>query len=391
MRSLSSFVAILIILLAIFSCNKKISGPIVLEEEFVYYPLDSFSMGADLSYVNQVEDYGGIYRDSGQVRDPFRIFKDHGCNTVRVRLWHNPDWYYDVLGDSILYSDLKDVEKTIRRAKDLGMAVNLDFHYSDIWADPQQQQTPNAWSGLGPMDLKDSVYNYTLAVLNYLDEQSLAPEMVQIGNEINPGMLHPIGQVFNEDFSTLGELLNSGIRAVRDFSTASGKNIQVIIHYAQLQGAEDWYRNLTHSGQVHDYDIIGLSHYSKWSELNGMSQVTATIKSLRETHDKKVMLVETGYAWTGGYNDDYHNLVSAADSVPGYPYSPEGQLKYMKDLTQAVMDGGGSGIQVWEPAWISSNLTDFWGTGSPWENMTFFDFQGNTLQGIDFMRVKYGR
>src|SRR4030042_4108775 len=53
---------------------------------------DKFVMGADLSYVNQIEDHGGVYKDYNQVRDPYRIFKEHGTNLVRLRLWHNPTW-----------------------------------------------------------------------------------------------------------------------------------------------------------------------------------------------------------------------------------------------------------------------------------------------------------
>ena len=73
-------------------------------------------MGADLSYVNEIEDFGGVYKDSNTVKDAFTIFKNRGTNTVRVRLWHNPQWVAAVTGGK-LYSDLKDVEKTIRRAK----------------------------------------------------------------------------------------------------------------------------------------------------------------------------------------------------------------------------------------------------------------------------------
>lgn len=107
----------------------------------ITYKWQQFVMGADLSYVNEIEDYGGIYKDNGVKKDPFTIFKKYGNNTVRVRLWHNPQWVATVTGGK-LYSDLADVEKTMRRAKAAGMAVNLDLHYADDWADPNQQPTP---------------------------------------------------------------------------------------------------------------------------------------------------------------------------------------------------------------------------------------------------------
>src|SRR5678810_495701 len=127
----------------------------------------------DLSYVNQIEDYGGAYSDSGRLRDCFRILKDHGANTVRVRLWHTPTWVGNI-NNGKMYYDLYGVEKTIRRAKEAGMAVSLDIHYSDRWADPAAQETPAAWAGLPLNILKDSVYNYTLAVLNYYKSKNLS-------------------------------------------------------------------------------------------------------------------------------------------------------------------------------------------------------------------------
>ena len=218
-----------------FTCNKK-NEALQDAPKKIFYKWDSFSMGVDLSYVNQVEDYGGYYKDSGQVRDLFRIMKDHGANTVRVRLWHSPKWIGD-LNKGKMYYDLFGTEKTIRRAKENGMAVNLDIHYSDRWADPAHQETPAAWTGLSLSALKDSVYNYTLAVLNYLKSKNLVPEMVQVGNETNSGMLWPVGKVENNNWQNFAALLNSGVKAVRDFSINSTVKPKIILHVAQLQNA----------------------------------------------------------------------------------------------------------------------------------------------------------
>ncbi len=352
-----------------------------------FYRWDEFSMGVDLSYVNQVEDYGGVYRDSGKVKDCFRILKDYGANTVRVRLWHMPAWV-GKLNNGKLYYDLFGVEKTIRRAKEDGMAVSLDIHYSDTWADPQKQETPAAWAGLSLEILKDSVYHYTLDVLNYFKSKNLVPEMVQVGNETNNGMCWPVGKIVNNDFSNYAVLLKSGIRAVRDFSKSSARKPKVIIHEAQLQTIGWWMNGITNEG-VKDYDIIGLSHYTKWSEVKTMQGVTDTIRMLRKKYKKTVMIVETGYPWTTGNADNYNNIFSPADSAPGYGISEEEQFRYLKDLTQAVMDGGGKGVQYWEPAWITSKLNDGWGTGSSWDNVTLFDFNGNVLRSAGFMCYPY--
>ncbi len=368
-----------------FSCNsKKITANNSTEK---FYKWDEFNMGVDLSYVNQVEDYGGGYRDSGKVKDCFQILKDHGANTVRVRLWHTPTWIGN-LNNGKMYYDIYGVEKTIRRAKEAGMAVSLDIHYSDRWADPQEQPTPSAWANLPLNILKDSVYNYTLAVLNYYKSKNLVPEMVQVGNENNNGMCWPVGKIVNNDFSAYSTLLKSGIKAVRDFSVNSSIKPKVIIHEAQLQTAGWWMQGITANG-VTDYDIIGLSHYTKWSTVKTMQGVTDTIRKLVNTYGKTVMVVETGFPWSTGNADNYGNIFSAADTAIGYSISKNDQLHYLKDLTQAIIDGGGKGIQYWEPAWITSRLNDSWGVGSGWDNITLFDFTGNVLPGADYMKYRY--
>ncbi|MBS1511144.1 MAG: glycosyl hydrolase 53 family protein [Bacteroidetes bacterium] len=376
-------------MLGVTSCKKNVTDtPATTPPQKVYYSTSQFVMGADLSYVNQVQDYGGVYKDSGIVKDPFLIFKNHGTNLVRVRLWHNPAWQQP-LNNGKMYSDLADVEKTIQRAKAAGMAVNLDIHYSDTWADPDHQSVPAAWAGTSLTVLKDSVYAYTLRVLNELKSKNLVPEMVQVGNETNGGMLWPVGHTTGNNFTAFCSLLQSGIKAVRDFSATSIIKPQIILHVAQLQNAMAWCTNVITNGGVTDFDVIGLSHYSKWGTINDMPGITNTIAGLKTSFGKKVMIVETGYLFTTINADSYNNIVDAGAMVPGYPISKEGQLAYMKDLTQAVIAGGGSGIMYWEPAWITSSLRDLWGTGSSWDNMTLFDQSGNTLPAMDYMTWPY--
>ena len=351
------------------------------------YSWDKFVMGADMSFTNQVQDYGGVYSDSGKVRDPFRIMKDHGCNLVRVRLWNNPSWQASLNGGK-LYSDLADVAMTIKRAKAAGMVVNLDLHYSDTWADPGNQKIPAAWKGLSLSVMGDSVYNYTLGVLNTLKSQGLTPEMIQLGNETNSGMLWDVGKVTNNNWVAFASLLNKGIKAVRDFSATSTIKPQIILHVAQLQNGDYWAGGVTGAG-VTDFDVLGLSHYYNYSTVNTMGQVSSTISSLKSKYGKKVMIVEAAYPWTSANADSYPNLYSSSTAVAGYDVSKDGQYKYMVDLTQAVIAGGGTGVMYWEPEWITSTLKDGFGQGSPWDNMTLFDFTGNTIQGIGYMNYGY--
>jgi arabinogalactan endo-1,4-beta-galactosidase len=377
-------------MLANAGCSKKTTAVVnpAATPSKIFYSRSQFVMGADLSFVNQLQDVGVQYKDSSAVKDPFVILKNRGANVVRVRLWHNPQWLKP-LNAGKMYSDLYDAEKTIQRAKNAGMAVNLDLHYSDTWADPGNQTIPAAWNGLSLAVLKDSVYNYTLAVLNYLKAKNLTPEMIQVGNETNQGMLWPAGKTSGSNFTAFCDLLKSGIKAVRDFSASSTIKPEIILHVAQLDFAPYWCTNVITNGGVTDFDIIGLSHYSKWATINVMANIKTAISSLKTTYGKKVMIVETAYPFTTAAADNYNNLIDATAQVSGYPISNEGQYNYMKDLTQAVISGGGSGIMYWEPAWVTSAYRDLWGTGSSWENMCLFDFNNNALPAMDYMTYKY--
>jgi len=352
----------------------------------VFYTTDQLVMGVDLSYVNQIEDNGGRYAD-GPLKDPFQIFKERGANTVRVRLWHHPHWQA-ALNNGQLYNHLADVEKTIQRAKNAGLSVNLDFHYSDTWADPGHQSTPAAWLGLPLATLKDSVYQYTLQTLQYLASKNLVPEMVQIGNETNQGMLFPTGKVVNGNYSNFAALLQSGIQAVRDFSGQSTLKPKIILHVAQFINAKSFVQGITAEG-VHDFDIIGISHYEKWSEGYSFPQITQITRELTSQYGKEVMIVETACPWTSQNADSYSNIISGLEPFAGFPVTKQGQLDYMKALTQALVSGGGSGLMYWEPAWITSSMRDLWGTGSSWENNALFDFTGKALPSMGYFSHAY--
>lgn len=155
----------------------------------------SFYFGQDLSFVNQMEDCGAVYKRDFEPVDPYKLFVELGTNLVRVRLWVDPSWWQEPLnqpdGVKPWYSDFEDVKLTIQRAKNEGLQVLLNFHYSDFWADPGRQLIPRNWleAANNPEALADSVYNYTLAILNELEADGLMPGLVQVGNETNPGML----------------------------------------------------------------------------------------------------------------------------------------------------------------------------------------------------------
>ena len=344
-----------------------------------YPAADPVVLGADLSYINEMEECGGVYREDGQAVDPFVLFADRGANLVRVRLWHTPP---------NRYSAFPDVQRTIRRARDAGMEVLLDFHYSDHWADPSKQAPPAAWQGLTTDIMRDSVYAYTYSVLDRLAEEDLLPEMVQVGNEINPGFLLPYGS--RDDWAQLSKLLKSGIRAVRDVAGHRRTHIDVMLHVAQPEHAMSWFEEAARAG-VEDYDVMGLSYYAKWSSVP-LAELSGKIEALVSSFaPRDLLVVEAAYAWTLAGADSANNILDQGAVAPGYPATPEGQKAYLIDMTQAVLDGGGGGVVYWEPAWISTSCSTPWGKGSHWENAAFFDFnEGNeVLPGIDFLNHAY--
>ncbi len=162
-----------------------------------------------------------LYRRQQHEKNPYTIFKEAGTNLVRVRLWHNPTWTN--------YSNFEDVKITIQQAKNRNMAVLLDFHYSDTWADPGKQQIPAAWindinntEALGTL-----LYDYTYQTLEELSNLNLLPDIVQVGNEINPMILQDGELQWPIDWDRNAALLNRGIRAVRDISDEKNKECYV--------------------------------------------------------------------------------------------------------------------------------------------------------------------
>jgi arabinogalactan endo-1,4-beta-galactosidase len=341
-------------------------------------------LGVDLSYVNEMEDCGGEYRVNGTLMDPYEIFSEAGANLVRVRLWHSPTWTN--------YSTLDDVKRTITRAKEQDMAVLLDFHYSDTWADPEKQIIPAAWASITDEDvLAQAVYDYTSGVLTELDQNGLMPDIVQVGNEINSEILRGENEAgYPINWERNARLINAGIQAVRDSGAQASVNPQVMLHIAQPENVEGWFLAATRAGVV-DFDIIGLSYYPGWSDYS-VEAVGELVNKLYHRFGKDVLIAETAYPWTfDSVSETAGNIINSDFLLPDYPATPVGQKQFLIDLTQNVLANGGLGVVYWEPAWISTACATLWGQGSHWENATFFDFheQNNVHEGIEFLSFSY--
>ncbi len=338
---------------------------------------NDFYYGADLSYVNEMIDCGAFYKnEDNQVKDPYTIFSEAGTNLVRVRLWYSPDW--------TAYSDFQDVKKTIQRAKEEDMEVLLDFHYSDTWTDPQKQHVPAAWEAYleDQEKLGSLLYEYTYKTLNDLAKEQLLPEMVQVGNEINPMILQGEKLVWPIDWDRNAYLINKGIEAVRVVSKEQNQEIGVMLHIAQPENALWWFKEATENGLT-DYDWIGLSYYPLWSEYD-LNEVGNAFTTLIDTYKKRLMVVETAYPFTMDNADSANNILGNEALISGYPASQQGQLDYLNQLKKSIQDAGGEGLVYWEPAWVSTNCSTLWGQGSHWDNATLFDHDNKATKAMSF-------
>ncbi|WP_369434453.1 arabinogalactan endo-beta-1,4-galactanase [Psychromonas sp. MME1] len=347
---------------------------------------NNFIRGVDLSSANQMQDCGIIFYDRDGAKNVYQIISEQGGNLARIRIWVNPNWQ-DADGKVNHYSNYADVKLSIQQAKANNMKVMLDFHYSDTWADPSAQIIPKAWEKyLGDTDsLAARVYLYSNDVLSRLALAQLSPDYVQIGNEIDREIMvpwdnkgYPINWVRN------AALLNAGIKAARKEGNGQAK---IIIHIANASNANHWFWAAKNAG-VTDFDIIGLSYYAQWSELN-IAELGQNIKALKKRYTKDVMIVETALPWTDKWNDQLHNVLAVMPK--GYqPASPENQARWLLDLKKEAIKQSVLGIIYWEPAWVS-NACSASGfkqkSGSSWENATFFDFDNKLIEngGVRFL------
>ncbi len=376
---------------------------------------DTFIMGADISSLAQIEECGGKYYDAdGQEKDMLLILKERGVNWIRLRLWNDPVNDQPVIEGGNLISNkgqrvgggTNGLDRDIglaKRAKALGMKVLLDFHYSDFWADPGKQNKPAAWKGLTGKALEKALYDYTRAVIRRMADEDARPDMVQIGNEINNGMLWPDGKIWGASGETVGgfagfvRILARASRAVRDADrpTKGEAPIKIAIHLAD-GGDNGLYRTVfdqIRKARI-DYDVIGLSYYSYWH--GPVSDLEANLRDVAARYGKDVAVMETAYGFTEADGDGFGNAFKPYDDGErGYLASVQGQATAVRDVIAAVAgvpDRRGIGVFYWEPGWIPVPGAGWrTGEGDSWDNQAMFDFAGNALPSLDvFSRVRTG-
>ncbi|MCF6473441.1 arabinogalactan endo-1,4-beta-galactosidase [Nonomuraea sp. MG754425] len=330
--------------------------------------------GADVSSLAKSEALGGVYRDSaGRAGDALSILSQAGLNYIRLKVWVNPADGYNTKARLL---------PVARRVKALGMGLLIDFHYSDTWADPGKQTKPAAWSGLSSAQLRQAVYNHTYDVLAVLRDQGTTADMVQVGNEINGGLLWPDGS--NTNWAGTAALLNAGYDAVKAVSGST----RVVLHLAN--GGDNglyrwWFDNARTNGIRHD--VIGLSYYAYWH--GTLESFQANINDVATRYGKPVVVVETAYPFTTADDDGWANIISAAEPYPGYRATTQGQsamLTRVADIVRAVPNGLGLGLFTWEATWtgVRGNGWDPAdpSSGNGWENQALFDYADRALPAM---------
>lgn len=314
-----------------------------------------------MSYLPLIESEGTIFKKNGVSENALITLKNTGCKTIRIRIWKNP---------SDNHSGLAEVKALALRVKQAGMKVWLTVHYSDTWADPGNQTIPSDWTSLSFANLKTAVSNYTTLLMT-----EIQPDIIQIGNEINTGFLWPQGHLINNESQCL-QLIAAASAAIRSQSTTT----KIMIHYAGIGSGATWFFNKMSSI---NYDYIGLSYYPVWHG-KILSDLNATITSLGQTHNKKVIIAETAYPFTLNWNDWTNNIVGQNDQlITTYQASNEGQKNFVlaiKDLVK--QNSNGLGFCYWGAEWIAFrglNATN----GSSWENQALWDFNNNALPVMD--------
>lgn len=312
-----------------------------------------FAKGADVGWLAQMEATGyKFYNKDGKEQDCLQILKDHGINTIRLRTWVNPS------DDKASGHNSKDETVAMAvRAQKMGMRIMINFHYSDSWADPQQQRKPVAWWGHDFPQLLKDVHDYTYDVMSALKKAGVQPEWVQVGNETRTGMIYPEGHTLN--WPQLAQLINQGYDAIKAVSPQS----KVVLHVDQ-GNQRQWFRTWFDSAKANGakYDVIGLSYYPFW--LDGkpdyklsIDDLSANLNDMAARYGKEVMIVEIG----------------GEDSKPQNTYD---MLAEVQRRVKAVPGNKGLGVIYWEPqgarSWSHYELSAWGADGRPTKALEAF-------------------
>ncbi len=306
-----------------------------------------------------------FFNRAGVSQDFLSILKDNGVNTVRLRLWHTPV-------DE--HASFEEVKAFSNQLKTMGFQVWLTVHYSDSWADPGKQVAPKDWNVLSFEGLKVHVYNYTQRIMNEIN-----PDIIQIGNEVDNGFLHPLGNIHTNQQQFLS-LISEGIKAVRKVNSTT----KIMIHRADPNNSLSFFNLL----KGLDYDLIGISFYPQWHGKN-LNLLRSQLKQLENAFSQNIVLAETSYPFSLGWVDQTNNVIGNLNQIisPAYPPTPEGQRSFLSDIKTTVKSlDRGVGICYWGAEWVAFEGKNAQFNGSPWENQALFDFSLKATPALEVFK-----
>ena len=367
-----------------------------------------FICGADISTLPDTEADGGRFFDAaGKARPLLEILRENGVNGVRLRVWLDP-----YTADGTPYGggtcDTEKMLELAQRAKESGMGLLLDFHYSDFWCDPGRQGTPKAWHHMTVSRMGQALYNYTAKTLERFEKAGVAPESVQVGNEITNGMCWETARLdrstpeaFADSFDALAALLTAGCRAVRAASDAKS-----VLHL-ENSGNNALWRQWFDQAQGHalDYDIIGASYYPHWH--GSLPQLRANLTDMAERYQKEIQIVETAYPFTAEPFDTSGTgiMIMQDTALPdgsqtAFPYTVKGQADFTRALLETAQQiPRCNAVYWWEPGWLPTPSST-WATraalaeigeaeketGNEWANQCLFDYSGRMTPALTEFR-----
>ncbi len=315
----------------------------------------NYSIGADLSFMKEAEDNGFAFKENGQTKPCIEIFKEHGYNWIRLRLFHTP---------TELPNDLEYTIALAKEAKKNGFKFLLNYHYSDTWADPQKQFIPKVWKDKPFEELLQLLYEYTHNTMMAFRNANVFPDMVQVGNEISNGMLWPHGKI-PDNWDNFSALLQAGINGVH---ASCGNNpcpkIMIHIDKGGDKGFTKYFFDKIDSYGI-QFDVIGQSYYPWWH--GSLLDLRACLNFTAKAYEKDIIVVEAAYNYKP---QEYIN-----GNAP-FPESPEGQKAYLEEVNKIILsvpNNRGKGIFWWEPAAPNRGFS----------SRTFFKKNGDVLPVIN--------
>ena len=289
-------------------------------------------VGADTSFLRQMEQQGVAFKDGGEVKPGLRILRDHGYNWVRLRLFVNP---------AELPNDLAYTLASAKDAKAMGFKLLLDLHYADGWADPAHQPTPKAWKSLDHSQLVNTIFAYTRDTIQAFRAAGVLPDMVQVGNEVTSGFLWPDGRL-PDHWDRFADLISAAIQGV-DAGRGDAPRPAIMIHIDQggNQETTQWFFDTLKSRGI-AFDIIGQSYYPWWQ--GSLDDLRRNLQFMSKTYRKDIVVVETAYDWRTGEQ--------FGSKKKPFPETPEGQRDFLQALGKIAFETPGSrciGLFWWEP------------------------------------------